>query len=111
MALAVLGIYGSLTEAELVKSRLAAAGVESMVSADTGSSTIPTLAVSEGVKVLVREWDLAEAYEILERMLPSGAGGPSISRPASARGEPRHDAASSGDPGSPTSGRERDDPR
>jgi len=106
MALALLGIYGSLTEAELVKSRLAAAGVESMVSADTGSSTIPTLAASEGVKVLVRESDLAEAYEILERMLPSGASGP-----ASARGGPRHAAASSGDPGSSTSGREPDDPR
>lgn len=106
MALAVLGIYGSLTEAELVKSRLAAAGVESMVSADTGSSAIPTLAVSEGVKVLVRAGDLAEAYEILERMLPSGA-----SRPASARDGPRHDATSSRDPGSPTSGPEQDDPR
>lgn len=72
MALVVLGIYGSLTEAELIKSRLVAAGVESMVSADIGSSTIPNLALSEGVRILVRESDLAEAYEILERMLPAG---------------------------------------
>jgi hypothetical protein len=106
MALVVLGIYGSLTEAELIKSRLVAAGVESMVSPDMGSSTIPTLAGSAGVRVLVRESDLAEAYEILERMLPAGT-----SPPATARDEPPHGAAAAGDPGWSTSGQERDDPR
>lgn len=105
MNLAVLGIYGSLTEAELIKSRLLGAGVESMVSADTGSSAIPTLVVSEGVRVLVRESDLAEAYEVLERMLPAGA-----SRPASVHGEPSHGGASTDDPGSSTSDPVPDDP-
>lgn len=71
MTLAQLGTFPTLTEANLVKAKLAVNGIESAVEADVGSSTLPVLERIEGVKVLVREADLAEAYEVLERMLPA----------------------------------------
>lgn len=66
-----MATYASLTEANLVKAKLAAYGIESAIEADVGSSTLPVLERIEGVKVLVREDDLADAYEIIERMLPA----------------------------------------
>jgi len=72
MGLTRLGMYGSVTEAELVRARLEANGIASLVQADNASGTVPPLAAIEGIKVLVREEDLADAYEALERMLPSG---------------------------------------
>ena len=70
MDLARVGTYGSVTEASLVKARLGAHGIEALVQADTAAGTVPNLAATEGVKVLVRQVDLAAALEILERMLP-----------------------------------------
>ncbi len=70
MELAQLGSYGSVTEAELVKARLEANGIDSVVQADNVGGTVPTLAFTRRVKVFVRDTDLAEAYEVLERMLP-----------------------------------------
>ena len=72
MTLSRLGTYNSLTEANLIKAKLEAFGIEAIVAADTAASTIPTFEQTEGVKVLVREVDLADAYEVLERMLPAG---------------------------------------
>lgn len=72
MGLTRLGTYGSTTEAELVRARLEANGIGALVQADNLSGTIPPLGVIEGIKVLVREEDLADAYEALERMLPGG---------------------------------------
>ena len=72
MTLSRVGTYNSLTEANLIKAKLEAFGIEAVVEADAASSTIPTFEQTEGVKVLVRAADLADAYEVLERMLPAG---------------------------------------
>jgi type III secretory pathway lipoprotein EscJ len=68
----VVGTYGSLGEANLIRAKLESAGIEATVEADASASTIPTLEWTEGVKVLVRDADLVEALEVLERMLPAG---------------------------------------
>ena len=72
MRLSRLGTYSTLTEATLVKAKLETFGIDAIVEADAGSSSIPTFDQIEGVKVLVRESDLGIAYEALGRMLPSG---------------------------------------
>lgn len=71
MDLRVLATFATSTEANLVKARLETYGIDSIVQADVGSSTLPTLERAEGVRVLVREGDAAKAYEVLERMLPA----------------------------------------
>lgn len=71
MELAKVGTYLSMTEASLVKARLEVSGIEALVQADTASGAVPFLEVTEGVKVYVRAEDLAEALELLERMLPA----------------------------------------
>jgi hypothetical protein len=70
MRLVVIGSYGSSTEANLIKSRLEAEGIDATVSADASSLGYPSLELAGGVQVLVRETDRAAAYEVLERMLP-----------------------------------------
>jgi hypothetical protein len=77
MTLSRLGTYSSLTEASLVKAKLETFGIDAIVEEDVASSSIPTFGQMQGVKVLVRESDLAAAYEVLERMLPSGEAPPS----------------------------------
>jgi hypothetical protein len=77
MTLSRLGTYSSLTEASLVKAKLETFGIDAIVEEDVASSSIPTFGQMQGVKVLVRESDLAAAYEVLERMLPSGESPPS----------------------------------
>ena len=72
MGLTVLGTYASVTEANLIRAKLDAYGIESVVERDVASGSIPTIEAVEGVKVLVRESDLAEAMDVLERMLPPG---------------------------------------
>lgn len=71
MSLSRLAVFSSLTEANLVKARLEVHGIDSVIEADVGSSTLPVLERIEGVRVFVREEDLADAYEVLERMLPA----------------------------------------
>ena len=71
-SLTSVGTYGSTTEAELVRARLEANGIRSMVQADDASGAVPSLGGIEGVRVLVRSDDLAIAYEVLERALPTG---------------------------------------
>ncbi len=71
MDLVKLGTYGSTTEAELIRARLQVNGIDAVVQADVASGMVPVLAGVEGVRVLVRESDLAEAYLVLERMLPA----------------------------------------
>ena len=68
-----MGIYQSSTEANLIKARLEANGIDSMVQADSASGAVPQLEAYSGVRVLVRPDDLAVALEALERMLPSGS--------------------------------------
>jgi hypothetical protein len=72
MDLVPLGVYGSVTEANLVKARLEANDIDAIVQADDLGATTPTLVVTNGARVLVRRDDLAAAMEALERMLPSG---------------------------------------
>ena len=72
MDLTSIGTYSSVTEANLIRAKLETFGIDAVVQGDVASGSIPTIEALEGVKVLVRESDLAEAYEILERMLPTG---------------------------------------
>lgn len=72
MALARLGTYSTATEANLIKAKLAAFGIDAVVEGDAAASSIPTIERIEGVQVLVRESDLANALDALERMLPGG---------------------------------------
>jgi hypothetical protein len=73
MELVQIGMYNSSTEANLVKAKLAASGVDAMIQADSASGAVPQLEAYSGVKVLVRDSDMEFALEILERMLPSGS--------------------------------------
>lgn len=72
MSLSRLGTYSTVTEANLIKAKLAAFGIAALVEADDAGSMVPNLDLVRGVKVFVRESDLGEAYEVLERMLGSG---------------------------------------
>ena len=72
MELKSLGTYTSVTEANLVRAKLETFGIDAVVQRDVASGSIPTFEALAGVKVLVREADLAEALEMLERMLPAG---------------------------------------
>ncbi len=70
MELSRIGIYQSTAEANLVKARLEFNGIQAMIQSDSASGAVPQLEAYSGVKVFVREDDLAEALEVLERMLP-----------------------------------------
>lgn len=74
MSLSRLAVFSNLTEANLVKARLEVHGIDSVIQADVGSSTLPVFESIEGVRVFVRAEDLADAYEVLERMLPASTG-------------------------------------
>jgi hypothetical protein len=63
--LVVAGQYSNKIEAELAQGALAAAEIESIVEADDAGGLQPNLLVGEGVKVLVRAEDLAEAQKVL----------------------------------------------
>ena len=73
MELVRIGIYSSVDEANLVKARLGASGIDAMVQADTASGAVPQLAAYSGVKVLIRPEDMEAALEVLERMLPASS--------------------------------------
>lgn len=72
MDLTAIGTYSTVTEANLVRAKLDTFGIDALVERDVASGSIPTIEALQGVKVLVRESDLADALEILERMLPAG---------------------------------------
>ncbi len=72
MGLTRLGTYNTVTEANLIKAKLAVYGIDALVEADDVGSMVPNLDLVRGVKVHVRDEDLADAYEVLERMLPAG---------------------------------------
>lgn len=71
MSLSQVGIYSSIAEANLIKARLEFNGIDAMIQADSGSGAVPQLEAYSGVRVFVREDDMAEALEVLERMLPN----------------------------------------
>jgi putative signal transducing protein len=65
--LVVVHTYGSQPEADIAKSALDAAGIESMIQADSGGGMRPHLAwAGVGFRILVRDIDLAVAREVLE---------------------------------------------
>jgi hypothetical protein len=64
--LVVVGTFNDRIEAELAQSALEAAGIESMVRGDDAGGVQPGLWTAEGVDVLVREEDAANAREILD---------------------------------------------
>lgn len=64
--LVVVRTFNDRIEAELAQSALEAAGIESMVRGDDAGGVQPGLWTSEGVDVLVREEDAANAREILD---------------------------------------------
>ena len=72
MELVKLGTYSTLTEANLIKAKLSMFGIDAVVQASGASSSLPTFDQVEGVRVLVRDSELADAYEVLERMLTAG---------------------------------------
>jgi type III secretory pathway lipoprotein EscJ len=61
-----------MAEAELIRAKLESAGIEAFVEADAAGSYLPILEMTGGVRVLVRDTDLVEALEVLEKMLPPG---------------------------------------
>lgn len=70
MELKQIGIYSSSAEANLVKARLTANGIDAIVQGDSASGAVPQLEAYSGVKVLVRDEDFADALDALERLLP-----------------------------------------
>ncbi len=65
--LVVVHAFGSQAEADLAKSMLESAGIDSMIQADRAGGMRDHLAWSGfGFKVLVREEDAAEARDVLK---------------------------------------------
>ena len=65
--LVVVDTFASHPEAEMAKSALKAAEIDSMIQADSVGGMRPHVAwASGGFKLLVREEDAAEAHEILD---------------------------------------------
>jgi hypothetical protein len=65
--LVVVHAYGSQTDAEMAKSVLGAADIDSMIQSDSAGGMRPHMAwASGGYKLLVREDDAAAAREVLD---------------------------------------------
>jgi len=64
--LIVVGTFSSRPQAEMARSALKAAGIESMVQGDDAGGLQPGLWEGRGVAVLVRSADVQAAHEILE---------------------------------------------
>src|SRR5215813_4644424 len=63
--LVVVRTYPSHVEADLVRTALEAAGIESMFGSDDQGGQSPGLAVTRGIALLVRSEDVEDADEIL----------------------------------------------
>jgi putative signal transducing protein len=65
--LVVVHSFGTRPEADIAKSALDAAGIDSMIQADSGGGMRPHLAwAGVGFQILVREDDLVAAREVLD---------------------------------------------
>jgi len=65
--LVVVHAFANGAEAEIARSALEAAGIDSMIQADTGGGMRPHLAwAGAGFRILVREEDLAAARDGLD---------------------------------------------
>lgn len=63
--LVVVHVFPNRFEADLAKSALDAADIESMISSDDYGGVQPGLWLSRGVELLVREEDVQRAEEVL----------------------------------------------
>jgi len=64
-ALIVVRTFLNRMEAEVAKSALEAASIDSVVTVDDAGGTEPGLWVATGVRLLVREEDVAQAEDVL----------------------------------------------
>jgi hypothetical protein len=65
--LVLVRTFGTSTEADIARSALDAAGIDSMIQADTAGGTRPHLAwAGTGFRILVRAEDAAAARNILD---------------------------------------------
>jgi Putative prokaryotic signal transducing protein len=65
--LVIVHSFGSRSEADIAKSALEAAGIDSIIQADTGGGMRPHLAwAGDGFQILVREDDAAAARDVLD---------------------------------------------
>ena len=72
--LVVVQAFGSQVEADLAKSVLESAGIDSMIQADTAGGMRPHIAWSGlGFRVLVREEEAATARDVLKPPQEAGA--------------------------------------
>lgn len=74
-ALIALATFNSHIEADLARSALEAAGIDSMIAADDAGGQRPHMSFSQGVVVMVREDDAEAAREVLGEGL-EGLEGP-----------------------------------
>jgi hypothetical protein len=65
-SLTVVHIFGNRPEADMAKSALEAAGIDSFVRSDDGGGMRPGLWPGNGVEVVVRVEDVEAAREILD---------------------------------------------
>lgn len=64
--LVLVQVFGSQGQADLAKSMLESAGIDTMIQADTAGGMDPAIAWGDlGFRVLVREEDAAEARQLL----------------------------------------------
>ena len=61
----VVATYPNLMHAEVARSKLAAAGIDAMITKDDAGGMIPSFQVFEWVRLLVREDDLPLARDVL----------------------------------------------
>jgi len=64
--LVVVGRFNSRFEADVAKSALDAAGLESMIRSDDAAGMRPPLSLTNGVELIVRAEDATAAREILQ---------------------------------------------
>lgn len=66
--LTTIKIFNSRVEAEIARSYLESAGIESKVSSDDAGQNIPSLQTLRGVKLLTSMRNLKKACELLNKM-------------------------------------------
>ena len=69
-SLVVIETFPNVIAAEVAKSALDAAEIDSFLQSDDYGHLEPALSLTNGVKLLVREEDAAEAAEVLAQRFP-----------------------------------------
>lgn len=71
-SLLVIETFSSVIAAEMAESALDAAEIDSILQSDDSGHLDPALSMTNGVKLLVRAADAADAAEVLEQGTPQG---------------------------------------